>query len=351
MIEYNENMNNRESIPFQNVIGELLNNDKPFSAVHHHRFSDLSADELSEIKKVWSQVNPDRKSDLFKGLELLTESDYLLCFYDLCYFAVEDQDPRVRASATRILSESKNPKLISLFIEMMKNDNDEVVRATAAGVLGVFIYLGELDEIASESAKMVEDNLLDIHTSDDLDIIRRKALESLGFSSRKEVVGYIKDAYDSEKVDWRSSALVAMARSADNRWNQYIIDSLEEPDEEIRFEAIRAVGELEVHAARPMLLEILSEFGSLDTEIYTATIWTLSQIGGGNNGQAIESLLETSENIEEIEFIESALENLGLTDGSKKSYEMFTFDVQDEIENIGTETWLGDIETEDEDIF
>ncbi|MCJ7624813.1 MAG: HEAT repeat domain-containing protein [Anaerolineaceae bacterium] len=351
MNEANKNMNDRESTPFQNVISDLLDNNKPFSAVHHHRFSDPSSDELAEIKKVWPQVNPDRKAALLEGLELLTETDYLLCFDDLCYFVIEDQDPRVRASAARILSEAKNPKLIPRFIEMMKNDDDEVVRATAASVLGVFVYLGELEEISLESFKMVENSLLEIYNSGNREIIRRKALESLGFSNSNEIARYIKDAYASEKMGWRSSALVAMTRTADNRWNQYVIDALEETDEEIRIEAIRAAGELEIGSARPTLLEILSDFEFLDSEIRLALIWSLSQIGGGSTRQAIESLLKLSDDFEDIEFIETALENLRLTDGFQKSYDMFLFDDQDEIDEIDSETRFDDIEDEDEDIF
>jgi HEAT repeat protein len=211
--------------------------------------------------------------------------------------------------------------------------------------------LGEVEEISSESLKMVENSLLKVFTSNNVDLIRRKALESLGFSSRKDVIKFIRDAYDSENVEWRSSALTAMARSADNRWNQYVIDSLEEPDEQIRVEAIRAVGDLEIHAARLMLFDILEEYDSYDADIFSATIWSLSQIGGGNTGQALESLLEISENVDEIEFLESALENLRLTDGFQKSYETLFFDVQDETEPFANDAWSDDNEIEDEDIY
>jgi HEAT repeat protein len=325
----------RRNAPFQEVLQDLLDDSRPFPAVYLHRFSDINQRDLNELKKIWPQVSADRRAALMEDLEELSEADTLTYFEDLCLFTLEDEDPRVRANTIRLLWESNNLKLANKFIKMMKQDPDPVVRANAANALGVFIYRGELEEIPETLFKKVEENLLETLNGQDRPLVRRKALEALGFSSRQEVSQHIRSAYNSGKLPWVASAVFAMGRSADDRWKKLVMQSLGNPEDEVRVEAIRAVGELEIHDARQNLLVMLVDPDNEDWPIQSTIIWSLSLIGGDNVKEALQALADQVQDDEEEEFIEGALENLTLTEGFK-SFEMFKFDLKedDEIDKL-----------------
>ncbi len=95
--------------------------------------------------------------------------------------------PRVRVAAIRLLRESEDPRLVERLISMVERDKQVVVRAAAASGLGPFVLLGELDKISPEKLSHIEHVLLPRITGTDDDLVRRSALEAMGYSSRKEM--------------------------------------------------------------------------------------------------------------------------------------------------------------------
>ncbi len=333
----------KPSVSFDLVIKSLLDTSQPFPPAYLHRFSDITPSDLAQLKKVWAQVLPDRRAAILEDLENLSEADTLVSFDELCKFTLDDADPRVRQTSLQILWESNETSLIPKFIEMMNTDENTLVRAAAASSLGQFVYLGELEEISKSWLDQVENQLITVFRSNEDPLVRRRALESLGFSSRKEVEGFIRSAYNNEDVEWLSTALFAMSRSADTAWVPAILDMLDHPDSEVQFQAVRALGELEAARARGPLLRMLEE-GIEDDEVRMAVIWSLSKIGGENVRSKLEQMLEESEDEDEIELIEEALENLYFTDGFNQ-FGMFDFNPNDE----GDLDELADLEEFEED--
>ena len=80
----------------------------------------------------------------------------------------------------------------------------------------------------------------------------------------------------------------------------------------IQLEAVRAAGELELDSTRRILLDLLEEEAQ-DSDIRSAIIWSLSQIGGRIR-ETLEKLAEETEDDEEIEILEDALDNLSFTE-------------------------------------
>jgi HEAT repeat protein len=305
----------RTVVQFNHVVSALLDNSKPFSPTMLHRFSDISEEDLAELKAAWQNVNPNRRVALLEDLEELAETDTLVSFDDLAMFALKDPDARARAIGIRLLWESDDRRLIPIFIGIMKNDNDEVVRASAAAALGMFVYIGELESIPAESLQNVENHLLAVYQGSDTPLVRRRALESLGFSSRNEVPDIIRKAYTSGNKEWIASALFAMGRSADEDWADYIVAMLDNIEPDIQIEAVRAAGQLELISAREPLLNMLEEDDLLDEDVRAAVIWSLSQIGGPGVREALSQLSEASEDDEEEEYIDMAIDNLSLAEG------------------------------------
>ena len=320
--------NKKRIVPFDEIITALLDMNRPFPPVFLHRFSDLSPNDLQKVKTVWANVNPDRRAALLEDLEHLSEADHLLIFDEMAKFALDDSDPRVRVTAVRLLFDCQDPKLAPKFMQILENDQNPAVQAAAATSLGQYIYLGEIEEISQNILHQVVEQLLDTLQSNQDKLVRRRALESLGFSGRPEVKPLIITAYSSEDPEWLTSAVFAMGRSADQAFIQSVLEMLDHPDPEVQFEAVRAAGELEAHPARGLLLELL-ESSAENEDLHMAVIWSLSQIGGEGVREMLETLMEETEDGELIDFIEEALDNLYLTEGFSE-LEMFDFEVRDE---------------------
>ena len=323
----------RHAVPFDKVITALLDNEHPFPPVHLHRFSDISAADLVNLEKSWSQVNPDRRAALLEDLEDLAEADTLVSFDDLGKFALSDPDPRVREVALRLLWESQEVGLVTKMLQMAENDPAEKVRGAAASALGQYIYLGELEEIPEAVLHRIEKKLLEIATSaSESKLVRRRSLEALGFSSRPELKPLILAAYNNNDPEWLVSALFAMGRSANASWIPSVMDMLDSDNEEVLFEAVRAAGELEAPAARRPLLKMVKS-QPVGSEIRMAAIWSLSKIGGEKVRDTLEKTLEESEDDDEIEMLEDALENLQFTEGFNQ-FGLIDYEPEDEDEII-----------------
>jgi HEAT repeat protein len=235
------------------------------------------------------------------------EGDASLEFYDVGMLALEDPDSIVRLFGVRVLDDYEADELLPVFLRMLTSDPAVEVRAAAATALSSYVYLGELEEIDLKDYKKVEDALLAVHQGTDEVLVRRRALEALGFSSNPEVTDLIQAAYDSGDPEWLISALFAMGRSYNEIWIPNVLAMLGDERPAVRAEAAEAAGELEIKKAREPLLQMLKD---PDEEVRAATIWSLSQVGGDDVREWLETLLEETEDDEEADLIEQALENL-----------------------------------------
>lgn len=302
-------------IPFSEVLDALKDISTPFPPRLMYRFSDLEGKDLEALRACWTDIPGQRKLAFMEDIEEMGTTDYLLDFAAVCGHALEDTDGRVRALAVRGLWEYEHPARVPDFLRLMQEDPDELVRASSASALGKYVFLGEIEELRESVLDQIVDTLIEVINSSDTVEVRRRAVEALGFSSRKEVTPILERAYYEPNRLWRMSALFAMGRSANSRWNEHVLEQLESDDDEIRFEAVRASGELEIKAAAPYLIELLDD---PDREVRLAAIWSLSQIGGEDVSEALEGLYEHAEDDEEIELIDSAIDNLIFTEGMQE---------------------------------
>ena len=324
-------MMNTTSTSFQSVLDALVSDRKEFPRRYLQEFSDIGALELKSLLDVWPRVKPSRKLTLLEELDALAETDTLVSFDDFARALLTDPDADVRTRAIRLLDEYEDPKVVPSYLDMLKNDPDLNVRVEAANALNLFVDLGELEEISASIYHQVEDALLASTASEDDVRVRRTALESLGYSSRPEVITLIESAFQRQDPNWQASALVAMGRSADDRWLDEVMLSLVHVDDRIRKAAVQAAGELSLQPARPVLLKMLGE--EEDADVLSAVIWSLSQIGGEDVRTYLENLLDQLEDDEQIAYLEEALDNLAFTEDLDR-FDLMTYDPDDELTEI-----------------
>lgn len=325
---------NTTSTSFQSVLDALVADRKEFPRRYLQEFSDIGALELKTLLDVWPRIKPSRKLTLLEDLDALAETDTLVSFDDFARALLTDPEPDVRTRAIRLLDEYEDPKVIPSYLDMLKNDPSVNVRVEAANALNLFVDLGELEKIPANIYHQVEDALLSSAASEDDVRVRRTALESLGYSSRPEVSTLIDSAFHRQDPGWQTSALVAMGRSADERWDEQVIRSLIHVDDRIRKAAVQAAGELSLQPARPILLKMLGEEDNAD--ILSAVIWSLSQIGGEDVRTYLENLLDQLEDDEQIAFLEEALDNLAFTEDLER-FDLLAFDPDDELLELDDE--------------
>lgn len=322
---------NTTTITFQKVLDALLSEAKDFPRHYLQEFSDIGSDELQSLLDAWPRIKPNRKLTLLGELDTLADADTLVSFDDLARALLTDSDPYIRVRAIRLLDESEDTKLVPIFLDLLKNDSDANVRVEAANVLNLFVDLGELEEIPENTYHEIEDALLASANSEDELRVRRAALESLGYSSRPEVSTLIESAFHREDPNWRASALVAMGRSADERWEEDVTASLISDNDRVKQAAAQAAGELSLRSARPILLMMLGE--DEDSDLTSAVIWSLSQIGGEDVRTYLENLLDQTEDEEQIEFLEEALDNLAFTEDLDR-FDLIAIDHDDEVDAL-----------------
>jgi HEAT repeat protein len=312
---------------YQKLIAELTDGTREISRRSLQEFSDITPAALEALFEAWPRIKLDRKRNLLEGLQSLSETDTLVSFDDFARALFTDPEPEVRLRAIRLLTECDDVKLVAPYLKILEGDEDAETRAEAASALGKYIELGELEELPAKTQRQVEDALLAKANSEDQLIVRRNALEALGFSSRPEVITLIESAFRRTNPDWQASALFAMGRSFDERWEEQVLSRLMDENSLVRLAAVEAAGELALTSARMLLFKVLEE--EEDDDITSAAIWSLSQVGGEDVRVYIENLIDLAEDDEQVEFLEEALDNLVFTEEMSR-FDLMSYDPDDE---------------------
>jgi len=317
-------------LSFQNVLEHLSNSNKDIPHSHLKFYSDLDPKSIKLFLDVWTRVEPTRKLVLLDQLLSYLDSDTIVSYEEIGRVLLDDPDAGVRTRAIRLLVESDDPKLADKLIDIFLHDAEFAPRLEAVQLLGEFILLGELDKVNQSLQRRMEDALIGLVRSEEDSTLRKRALESLSFSSRPEIAALIESAFERIDPAWIASALRAMGRSHDERWKENVVSMLLDEDPIIKFAAIEAAGQLIIEEAVPILLQILDDEEEPE-DVATAAIWALSQIGGDDARTYLVALIDQTEDEDLVEFLEDALENLNFTEEFNK-FDLLTLDEDDEID-------------------
>ncbi len=201
-------------------------------------------------------------------------------YRDVFSACLRDDDPEVRETSVEGLWDDDRPRTMRQLLLMLERDADEGVRAACAVGLGHFALRASLDELRASDAAQLRKAIVGAANNLDLPVeIRRRALESAGYFHGADIDEAIGRSYASGNEPLKASALVAIGHSLDTRWLPILQSELASEVPSHRYEAARATGEYGGHAASllPSLFDLAE---GNDTEVYTAAIWSIGQIGG-----------------------------------------------------------------------
>jgi HEAT repeat protein len=321
-------MNTPDDSMFSDLLKDLVDPEIKLDDERIIRLSNLGAVDLSSLAQEWGRISLERRQSLVAGMERLAADDPLLFFEEIGKIAIEDPDPEVRLYAIRLTVLEEAPEFAATLIRLVEHDPHFEVRAGAAAALGKYVYLGEIEEIPDGVQTRVEAVLQEAHRNDPQDLVRRRALEAVGFSSREEINSLIEDAYNRDDEDWQQAAVYAMGASANARWTPQVTESLASDIPGLRYEAARAAGKLNLADLKDDLFDLARS--DSDEEVQQAALWALSDIGGAGVGEFLEERLENTDEPAEIELIEEALDNLAASEFfDEMDLPLFDFDEDD----------------------
>ncbi len=307
---------------FEELLQQIGDTEKRLSIPSLYDLSGMDRTETLLFQDAWPTIAVERRRQIINFLVEIAEASFEVNFGPVFRFCLGDEDGKVRAAAIEGLWEDNDTALINPLISLLRDDPSISVRAGAATSLGRYVLLGELDKIKAQHLAMVREALLEtIRLPLEHLEVRRRAVESIAYSSHEGVREIIETAYYDEDERMRAGAVFAMGRSADSYWSDLVINELESSRPEMRYEAAVASGELELVTATPLLANLVND---PDREVLEAAIWALGQIGGNEARRILydcyreddEFLCEAVEEaLEQLEFMHGGL-NISLDDFS-----------------------------------
>jgi HEAT repeat protein len=279
----------------------------------YYGLSGLTSAEIEQLKVVWDKLPASLRRKLLLELAETNELNFDLDYRELGLFGLQDADSSVRTAAIELLWLDESLEFMSKLIDLSQWDDNFEVRAAAVSDLGRFILLGEYEEIPEREAIRAQDVAIQLLTNDQEDLeVRRRALEAISNCSHDIVAEAIQEAYDSSERLMRVSSIFAMGRSCDRRWWTTVLKEMNSEDEELRYEAARAAGELQLEEA---VMPLGAMAARDDREIKEAAIWSLGEIGGREAVRILSALAQDAEEMDDddlLEAVEDAISNASL---------------------------------------
>jgi HEAT repeat protein len=279
----------------QRAITHVCDESAPLSPSRLYLLSHLSESELALLAQHWAAIDVARRRLIMSDLIEIAEANFTVDFSGIFRLALSDKDAEVRAHAVDGLWEDRSPALVVTLLELLSSDPSILVRAAAATGLGRYVLMAELDELEEELGQRIVEALWKVieDPSEALEP-RRRAIEAIGYSCQEGVQELIDQAYCDPSEKMRISAVFSMGRSADPAWGSTVISELASINPEMRFEAVRACGELELEEA---VMSVITLIADPDREVQQAAISALGKIGGQEARRALILCCESEDEV------------------------------------------------------
>lgn len=327
-IDFQTEYTGREKPEFDKILATLATdgqkNENIVEATLFYGLSDISEAQAKQLKPVWSELPTSYKHKMLVAFNEASEADFDFSYKQVALLGLKDESSLIRAASIDLLWDDESVNTMRMLLNLVRTDDAPSVKARGLVALGKFILLGEYEEIPELIAYEAQQLAFDMHTdvSQPLEV-RRRALEALSNSSHPQKDKLIQSAYHSPEHLFKVSAVFAMGRTCDEKWEDTLLEELDSDDNEIVYEAVRACGEIGLSSSVRQLGQLL--LGD-DREIQLMVIWSLGEIGGQ---QAVDILTVYEENVEDDDLLEATEDALGVA-SFNLSGAMFDFDVDDE---------------------
>lgn len=278
--------------------------------------SDLGVQEAQSLQSAWRKLDVIKRRDINERLVEKIEHDYMLDYRSWAMMTIHDDDPEVRATGVELLWDDESIDTLHTLMELIHHEKSIEVRVVAFQILGRFILLGEYEQFDSDDIQIAQQLAYTTWNNHQEPIeIRRRALEAFANCTDDRLPAMIAEAYKNHLPEVQASALFAMGRSYDNQWDAIALKELDNENPQIRYEATRAAGELEIKKAVQQLGKLARD--DSDREIMLMAIWSLGEIGGDLPTKILTRLADMAEESDDddlIDAIDEAIQTVSLGD-------------------------------------
>lgn len=265
----------------------------------------LSNSAAATLSRRWLSWTDDEVLDLHTKLVELAAVDTSLEFECVFKAGLAHSDGRVRAAAVHGLAESGDTSAVSRVLDLLAEDGDTEVRVAAATAMSSFAEMASQGRLSERLRNRIFTSLSEVlETTDAPPVLWRRSLEAAGAFEDDRVNRYIERAQASDNSDLKCSVLIAMARTSDARWLDFVTSELENRDATVRFEAVSALGEIGEESDVFYLEEALDD---QDLMVQLAAVAAAEKIGG----PAAKRLLQIAEESPEPSVAAAAVTALG----------------------------------------
>lgn len=254
-------------------------------------------------------------SEIIAELENLAE-EYEDDHTDTFLSYIDHLDVGVRTTAVRCLWEARLPDVWEPLKRKAESDPDEEVRSTAISVMGRYVYeemLAELEELDEDELDAPQELLTTVHQTlvgylNDPSLsllLRRRALEAVSYLPEESELALMRAWVVDSNPELRMTAIFAMGRSSMPEFEPIVLRALNDPELDVKREAIRAIGEGTFEGGIPQLLSLVR---GADRELMFEAVSALGEVGGEAAIAELERLNQ-SDDEELAELAELALLN------------------------------------------
>lgn len=281
----------RKRSDFEGKLAEIFDSHNHLLDSQLVSLSNLTKGESASFKEVWAKADEERRREVMRHLLELSENNLALDFTKVFLTCLEDSDKDVTVQAIVGLEGEEDSCIIPPLVRLLMEGKTEEVRATAAIALGQFAVLAELRKLSQEEAREVYSPLLAIVEDGAESVeVRRRALEAIAPMDSPRVKQLIEQAYRSNNVKLKASALYAMGRNCDPAWLPIVIRETSNSEAEIRYEVAEACGEFGLEEVVPYLIKLAQD---RDIQVRGASIRALEGISERKATEALGQLLNS----------------------------------------------------------
>jgi len=289
-------------------LSELMDPAHEVTSVGLTQLSGLMDEDERAFQERWGELPAPRRHEVMGKLLELADGNVELDFTGVFSHALSDEQGSVREQALSGLWESDDRHLIPLMVERLEHDMEDQVRAAAALGLGHFAVLAEADKLVARDKERVFQALMrSLEDEDEPIAVRRRALESVASFRDPDVREWIRWGYDHVDPFLRQSALFAMGRSCEAEWLPYVSREMTSGDPAMRFEAANAAREMGEPEAVRYLVEMVDD---PDVDVSYAALRAIGGIGGAKARSFLRAFLASAEDEGSREAAEEALQIL-----------------------------------------
>ena len=289
-------------------IDDLVSDEQPLKYSALVQLSDMSSDQVVDLKSAWVSASEVRRRDILGKLVELSEDNLELDFIEVFRAGLEDEDEDVRERATRGLWNCDDRTMIRPLVTLLGSDPSAKVRAGAALTLRKFAALAQDGKLLARDSEIVKETLLDTIASDDEEVeVKSRAIEGVSYFDSPETDEIIREAYQSGDPHLKQSAMYGMGQSSNAKWLPTVMAEMEHDDAAVRYEAASAMGLLGEESTVPHLIFLVQDE---DPQVQLAAVKSLGQVGGPLAKRALQRCLKLGD--EALE--EAAREALGEVD-------------------------------------